>query len=127
MIDDHDHLGRVGDRPFWVRSVSVFVRAVHLLAASAVAGAFILGHGETLGHAWWAVAGLSGVLLLGTEGMRHRELYRETAGHATALKLTLIAAIAFAPGIAVWLMSAAVVVAALGAHAPRRWRHRRIL
>jgi hypothetical protein len=125
-MEDKSSIGRVGDRPYWIRSGSVFVRAAHLLAASAVAGVYLLGVRDADAGAWWIVAGVSGVLLLAAEFLRHRELHRELGGWSTILKLILIAGIPAAPALAPWLMSAAFVVAVLGAHAPKRWRHRRL-
>ena len=123
---DETRLGRTGDRPHWIRSWSVFIRAAHLLAASAVAGAYLLSVEGTGAHGWWIAAGASGVLLLLAEFLQHRELYREVAGWSTVLKLVIIGMIPVLPAGAFWLMSAAFVVAVLGAHAPRRWRHRRL-
>ena len=77
-------------------------------------------------HAGWALAGASGVLLLVAEVIRHQELYREPAGWATVVKLALVGTIFAAPAAAPWLMSAAFVVAVLGAHAPRHIRHRKL-
>ncbi len=109
-----------------VRNGSVFIRAAHLLGASAVAGAYLLAVEDTGVNAWWIVAGVSGVLLLVAELIQHRELYRELAGWSTVLKLVLVGLIPALPAAAPWLMSTALVVAVLGAHAPRRWRHRRL-
>ncbi|MHC4472315.1 MAG: hypothetical protein ACYS99_15300 [Planctomycetota bacterium] len=125
-MEDDSKLGRVGDRPYWIRTGSVFVRAAHLLAASAVAGAYLLNGKDIDAQAWWLVAGVSGVLLLVAELLRHVELYREVAGWSTILKLVLIGGILAAPAAAPWLMSAAFVVAVLGAHFPRGWRHRKL-
>jgi hypothetical protein len=115
------------DRPRnpWVRNGSVVVRAAHLLAASVIAGAVVLGRGP-VPHGWWAAAVASGVLLLGAEILLHRGLHRELAGWATIAKLVLIGAALAAPAAGPWLVSAAFVIAVLGAHAPKRWRHRRI-
>lgn len=124
--EDGSELDKMGDRPSRVRIGSVFVRAVHLLAASAVAGACLLNVEGTGVRTWWFVAAISGVLLLAAEFIQHAELYRELAGWSTILKLVLIGGIVAAPAAAPWLMSAAFVVAVLGAHAPRRWRHRRL-
>jgi hypothetical protein len=99
---------------------------VHLLAASAVAGACLLSVPDADVEAWWIAAVASGVLLLVAELVRHRELYREVAGWSTFLKLILIGLIPAAPAAGPWLMSAAFVVAVLGAHFPRHWRHRRL-
>jgi hypothetical protein len=109
-----------------MRTGSVFVRAAHLLAASAVAGAFLLAVEDARLLGWWIAAAASGLLLLVFEFLRHRELYREIAGWSTILKLLLIGLIPAVPAAAVWLMSAAFVVAVLGAHLPRGIRHRKL-
>ena len=116
-----------GNRPSRIRTGSVFVRAAHLLAASAVAGGYLLGTASPAGRAWWIAAGVTGAVLLVAEFLQHRELHREFAGWSTLLKLVLIGAIPVTPAVAApWLMSAAFAVAVVGAHAPRRWRHRRV-
>jgi len=125
-MEDGSRLGGAGDRPSWIRNGSVFVRAAHLLAASAVGGVCLLSVEDTGASAWWIVAGVSGVLLLAAEVIQHRQLYREPAGWATILKLTLIGSIPAAPSAGPWLMATAFVVAVLGAHAPRRFRHRKL-
>lgn len=119
-------LGKVGERPFWIRTGSVFVRAAHLLAASAVLGACLWGvEGRGL-HAWWLCAGISGVLLVIAEFVKHLELYREVAGWSTLLKLVVLACCFVVPVGAPWLMAGAFVIAVVGAHSPRVWRHRRL-
>lgn len=107
-----------------VRRVSVFVRAVHLLAVAAVGGACLLGGDAT--HAWWILAAASGLGLLATEYVQHRRLHREVCGGATLLKLLLVGAIAAAPSLGPWLMGGAIFIAAVGAHAPKTWRHQRV-
>ena len=123
---DDSKLGKTGDRPHWIRSGSVFIRAAHLLAASAVAGVYLLSVEDADARFWWILAAGSGVLLLLAEFLRHQELYREVAGWSTIVKLVLIGMIPVLPAAGFWLMSAAFVVAVLGAHAPRRWRHRKL-
>ena len=125
-MEEKTGLGRTGDGPRWIRTGSVFVRAAHLLAASAVAGVYLLDVRDTEARGWWIAAGATGILLLAAEVSRHRELYREVAGWATLLKLVLIGLIPAFPPAAPWLMSTAFVVAVVGAHAPRNWRHRRL-
>ena len=127
MTDRETRLGDVGPRPIWIRTGSVFVRAAHLLGASAVAGVYLLNVPDADARGWWILAGVSGLLLLLAELLRHRELYREVAGWSTLGKLILIGCIPLSPAAAPWLMAAAFVVAVVGAHAPRNWRHRKIL
>jgi hypothetical protein len=121
-----ERMGRVGDRARWVRTGSVFVRAAHLLGASAVLGACLFGVADAAVHPWWIAAGVSGAALVVAELLRHPELWREGAGWATILKLCLVGLSLSAPSAAPWLLSAAFVVAVVGAHAPREWRHRKL-
>jgi hypothetical protein len=118
---------RPGDRASRVRMASVFVRAAHLVAICPPAGAVLLGAEGADLHAWWWLAGLTGALLLAVELVRHPTLVREGAGLAVVLKLALLGAIALVPGAGRGWVGAAIVVAAVGAHAPRTWRHRRLV
>jgi len=127
MVDDLDrNLGRTSDRPSFIRTGSVFVRATHLLPASVVAGACVLSVEAEGIRAWWIATAVTGAVLLAAEYARHRDLHREVAGWATLIKLVLVGGIALAPAAGPWLMSVAFVVAVVGAHAPRGWRHRRL-
>ena len=110
-----------------VRVGSVFFRAAHLLAASAVAGAVLLDVTDPRVRTWWIASAVTGALLLVAEVVRHPTLFRELAGASTVLKLVLLGAVFLAPAIAPALLSAAFVVAVLGSHLPRGFRHRRIL
>jgi hypothetical protein len=115
-------------RPSRIRIGSVFVRAAHLLAAGVVAGGILLGVVGGVPHIWWILAGASGVLMMVVEFIQHRELHREIAGWSTLLKLLLIGGIFAVPAAAApSLMASAFLVAVVGAHAPRSWRHRRVI
>jgi CHASE2 domain-containing sensor protein len=72
------------------------------------------------------LAGVTGVLLMTTEMLRHRQLLREPAGLTTLVKLVLMAM-----AIHGWLPAApamltAFVLAAFFAHAPKHIRHLRL-
>lgn len=127
MTVDGPKPGRTAGWAFRVRTGSVFLRAAHLLGASVLAGAYLLGVDDPRLPLWWGVAGGSGVLLLAAELLRHPSLFREVAGASTVLKLLLLGALFAVPAAAPAVMSAAFVVAVLGAHFPKVWRHRRIL
>lgn len=127
MTVDRTGSDRTSGWPFRVRTGSVFLRAAHLLGASVLAGACLLGVDDPRLPLWWGVAGASGVLLLAAELVRHPTLFREVAGASTVLKLLLLGALFVAPAAAPALMAVAFVVAVLGAHFPKVWRHRKIL
>ncbi len=118
--------GKIGDRPDYIRTGSVFIRAAHLLAAGVVVGAYLLEPTTPHLHSWLMAAGFSGLLLVGTEFWRHRELYRETAGWTTVLKVVLIALIPVFKSQAAALAVTGFLIASVGAHLPRRYRHRRL-
>ena len=105
---------------------SVFVRATHLLAAAAVAGAFLLDVDPARLHGWGILAALTGLVLLGFEFRLRPRLHREVCGAATILKLLLLGAIILFPTGAPWFVAYAILVAAVGAHAPKSWRHARL-
>ncbi len=117
-------MGRIGMRPYWVLNLSVLIRAVHQVGAAVFLATYLvdgIGHPPSL---YLVLVFGSGVALLFTEWMRHRQLYRELCGVTTACKLLLLGA-AFhgflsAP-IAVLL---AFVLASVGAHVPKLVRHR---
>jgi hypothetical protein len=73
-------------------------------------------------YTWLAV--MSGFILLGTEWMRHREIYREVSGAATGIKCILIALAVHSilPGTP--LVISAFILASLAAHAPKNIRHK---
>ncbi|MBT8354561.1 MAG: hypothetical protein KJO60_08565 [Desulfofustis sp.] len=117
-------LGPVGPRPYWVVLVSVVIRAIHQIGGAVYLSSFLLDEivGPPAFYLWLAV--ISGVALVGTETMRHRQLYREVAGLATIFKVVLLG-IAFHG----YLPETATVVvaffaAALAAHLPKNIRHR---
>lgn len=125
-MNDRDkvRLGITRDRPEWLRTGSVFIRAAHQVGAAVLLGAYLMGMEQQLSPAYLILAAASGVLLFITEWLRHREIYREFSGMATFAKLILLALVPFMFSIAHWLVLAAFVLAAIFAHLPKRWRHR---
>lgn len=116
--------GRIGNRPYWVLLLSVVIRAVHQVGAAVFLTSFLFdwAHGPPV--IYLAVATASGVVLLCTEALRHRQFYRELAGVSTLVKLVLIglAYHHYLPGIGTVL--AAFTLASVAAHLPREIRHR---
>ncbi len=117
-------LGRVGDRPLWVLALSILIRAVHQVGAAVYLASFLLDGLKTPASAYLLLAIISGCLLVVTEGMRHRQIYREVAGMSTLVKLILLGGAyhGFFPETITVL--AAFIIASVGAHAPKTVRHR---
>jgi hypothetical protein len=119
-------MGRIGGRPFWVLGLSIFTRAIHLVGAGVVLTFFLLfeGEGAKAPFAYTLLTVGSGLLLLFTEWLRHRQIWREFAGVATFVKVILLGAIfhGLLPGRETMLL--VFVLASVAAHAPKLVRHR---
>ena len=116
--------GRIGDRPYWVLNLSILIRAVHQVGAAVFLAAYLLDVLPGPPKTYVLIATLSGVLLLATEWLRHRQIFREIAGVITLVKMLLLGAAYHG-----WLPPLATVLlvffaASLGAHAPKRARHK---
>ena len=122
-----DKMGRIGDRPYWVLNISILVRAVHQVGVAVFLAAYLLDVIPGPPLIYVMIAFLSGALLLGTEWLRHRQIFRELAGMISIVKLLLLGAAyhGFLPLPATVLL--AFVIASLGAHAPKKVRHRLLL
>ena len=116
--------GRIGDRPFGVYILSIMIRALHQVGAAVFLGAFLLDAVPGPPVVYVVVALLSGGLLLAAEWWRHRQIFRELAGGVTLVKILLLGAAfhGFLPPRETVLL--AFFIAALGAHAPKKVRHR---
>lgn len=119
-------LGRTADRPYWIWMTSIFIRALHQVGAAVFLAVFLLPGHPGLPRIYLILAIVTGMMLMITEMLRHRQLLRESAGLTTLVKLVLM-------GMAVhgWLPAAptmltAFVLAAFFAHAPKNIRHRQL-
>ncbi|MBU1340565.1 MAG: hypothetical protein KKE44_00715 [Proteobacteria bacterium] len=117
-------LGRIGDRPYWVLIFSIFVRAIHQVGAAVFLGSFLLEDSMNMPQLYLIIVSVSGVILMITEGTRHRQLLRELSGVSTLIKLVLL-------GLAYhnWLPATpailfSFVLASVFSHAPKSIRHR---
>jgi hypothetical protein len=107
--------------PAWRRTLGNGLRAMHLLAVSALAVAL---HGLPEWRA--AAAGAvfaSGLALFALELADDRVRWHELAGAVVLGKLGLAAVMAAWPEHAAWIFWPLIAVSALSSHAPRRWRH----
>ncbi len=85
-------MGRIGNRPYWVLSLSIVIRAMHLVGAAVVLTPFLLGESARPPSLYVVIAVVSGLVLLLTEWIRHRQICRELAGVSTFVKLLLLGA-----------------------------------
>lgn len=122
--ENSEKMGRIGDRPYWVLNLSILIRSLHQVGAAVFLAAYLLDAIPGPPMVYVVIALLSGGLLLGTEWLRHRQIFREVAGMITIVKLLLLGAAyhGFLPLPATVLL--AFIIASVGAHAPKKVRHR---
>ncbi len=117
-------MGRIGNRPYWVLNLSLFIRAVHQVGAALFLASFLLDEVEHLPSLYLVIVFVSGAALFFTEWMRHRQICRELSGVSTLVKLLLLG-LAYhgflPPSITVLL---AFVLASVSAHTTKQVRHR---
>lgn len=118
--------GKIGYRPYWVLLLSVVLRALHQVGAAVYLASFIIEGVTGPPQAYLLLAVLSGVALWITEGMRHRQIYREVSGFGTFVKVILfgLAYHQVLPPLPTIL--AAFLLASICAHLPKEIRHRLI-
>ena len=117
-------LGRTADRPYWVVILSIIIRAFHQVGAAVFLAGFLLKDIQAFSDFYLFLAAVTGVLLLITEGMRHRQIFREVSGIITMLKLIVLglATHHLLPGLPSVLM--VFLIASFFSHAPKSIRHR---
>jgi len=122
--ENSEKMGRIGARPYWVLNLSILIRALHQIGAAVFLAAYLLDTIPGPPMLYVIVALLSGCLLLATEWLRHRQIFRELAGMISVVKLLLLGAAyhGFLPLPATVLL--VFVIASIGAHAPKKVRHR---
>lgn len=117
-------MGRIGYRPYWVLNLSILIRALHQVGAAVFLAAYLLDVLPSPPSEYVAIAMLSGGLLLASEWLRHRQVYRELSGVTTMVKLLFLGAAyhGFLPMQGTVLL--AFILASIGSHAPKQVRHR---
>jgi hypothetical protein len=125
--ESSERMGRIGDRPYWVLSFSILIRAVHQLGVAVFLAAYLLDVIPGPPKFYVFIAFISGGLLLASEWLQHRQIFRELAGLTSIVKLLLLGAAyhGFLPMPATVLVI--FVIASIGAHAPKKVRHRLLL
>lgn len=119
-------LGRTVDRPYWVMMLSIAIRALHQVGAAVFLASFLLPGVAALPWIYLVMAGGTGLALMVTEGMRHRQLLREWGGIVTLVKLMLLGMAYHGWIPVVPAVLAAFFMASLFSHAPKHIRHRLI-
>jgi hypothetical protein len=117
-------MGRVGDRPYWIYIFSIFVRAVHQVGAAVFLASFLFNDVLVLPRLYLIIASVSGLILLGAEALKHRQMLRELLGVSTLIKLVILGLVyhGWIPGTLPVLF--AFVLSSLCSHAPKSIRHR---
>lgn len=127
MTADKARQGRTVQRPYWLLTMSILLRACHQVGASVFLCSFLFASGD--GFPRWSsdLAVVSGVLLLAAEAMRHRQIYREVSGLVTIVKCVLLGVAVHGPLPAAPAVLVAFIAASIGAHAPKNIRHRIVI
>lgn len=117
-------MGRLGDRPYWIYIFSIFMRAVHQVGAAVFLTSFLFGDLMRLPRLYLIIVSVSGIILLGAEAMKHRQLLRELLGVSTVFKLVILGMVYHG-----WVAGAlpvlfAFVLSSICSHAPKSFRHR---
>ncbi len=122
---DQSRQGRIGNRPFWVLTLSIVIRAVHQVGAAVFLASFLLDEIGSPPALYFAIVVISGGALMVTEGMRHRQFYRESSGVSIFIKLIVLGAAyhGLLPGTATVVLIT-FFMASISSHMPKFIRHR---
>ncbi len=121
---EREKMGRIGNRPIWVLYLSIGIRAIHQVGAAVFLASFLVDGIGKPPSLYLTIVLTSGLALMTTEGMRHRQFYREVSGVATIFKLLLLGAAfhGYLPVTGTILI--AFIIASIGSHTPKTFRHR---
>ena len=124
---DKVQMGRIGKRPYWVLNLSNVIRAIHQVGAAVFLTSFLFSDIAPLPKIYLVAVFVSGVTLFFTEGMRHRQIFRELSGLSTLVKLVLLGAAYHGFLTATPTVRVVFLMASMMSHAPKFIRHRLIL
>lgn len=117
-------MGRIGNRPYWVLSLSIVIRAMHLVGGAVILASALLSDLPAPPLFYMVLTFGSGSALLFTEWIRHRQICRELAGISTMIKALLLGAAyhGYLPLPATVFF--VFLLASMASHAPKQVRHR---
>ena len=127
MTADKVQLGRTVQRPYWLLTFSILLRACHQVGAAVFLCSFLVVSSDGFPNWYSYLAVASGVLLLAAEAIRHRQIYREVTGLVTIVKCVLLGIAVHGMLPATPTVLIAFLAASVGAHAPKKIRHRLVL
>jgi len=119
-------MGKTADRPYWVLMLSIGIRAAHQVGAGVFLASFLFRETMTLPVFYLVLALATGGMLSITEGIRHRQFFRELIGVSTIVKLILLGIAVHGRIGAGFLVVTAFVLASVCSHLPKKIRHRLI-
>jgi hypothetical protein len=119
-------MGRIGERPLWVLNLSIVIRAFHQIGAAVFLTIFLVKEEIDLPPLYLYLVFFTGFALIFTEWLRHRQVFREISGVATAVKLVILGAayhhfLPLAPSVVFIFLLASIC-----SHAPKKIRHKLI-
>jgi hypothetical protein len=109
------------------RLCKIGLRTAHLMATSVLVGGYAFGAPAARLLPWLYVAIATGVAMIFYEAYPNWSFFFEGWGLMLLAKLALLGALGFAGLPRVPILLAAVAVASIGSHMPRRWRHYSLL
>jgi uncharacterized membrane protein YhaH (DUF805 family) len=117
-------MGRIGNRPYWIFTLSILIRALHQVGAAVFLAGFLVDIRPEPPPRYVVIALVTGALLLASEWLRHRQVHRELSGVVTFVKLVILGAAfdGLLPAKGAVLLD--FLIASLGSHAPKEYRHR---
>lgn len=124
VANQETKMGRIGNRPYWLLNLALFIRAAHQVGAAVFLAVFLLDGKQLLPPLYLVVVFSSGVVLMLVEWVRHRQIFREVSGICTIVKLALIGAAYHGFLSAPVTVLFAFILASVCAHAPKSVRHR---
>jgi NhaP-type Na+/H+ or K+/H+ antiporter len=109
-----------------VLGLSIIVRALHQIGAAVFLTTYLLKDKFSLPPLYLYLVFASGFILVCTEWMRHRQVFREVSGIATILKVLLLGAAfhQFLPPNSTVVFT--FLLASVCSHAPKNIRHKLI-